>query len=581
MGKKRIYEAAKEMNISTQELIGALEEMGMENLTPLNTISEEDYQVVKELYAKKPPEKKEEEEKEAEEEKTEEKKEEKVGVPRPPVISILGHVDHGKTTLLDYLRKTRVAAKEAGGITQSIGAYQIEYEGEKLTFIDTPGHEAFTQMRARGARVMDIAILMVAADDGVMAQTKEAIQYIREANVPLVAAINKIDKRNADLEQVKRELASEELNPEEWGGDTVTIPISALTGENVDELLEMLVLLAEMEDFRADPSAKASGIVFENFLDTRMGPIASVVIKDGTLKTRESVVVGETYGRIKALIDENGNRVDQVGPGRAAQILGLSDVPPAGVPLEVKEDLNQAKEVAKKRKEKKRKERLEKSRVSRMEAFRRMTEEKKKLKLILKAGTRGGLEALEGELEKLDMDKVELEVLESDVGEISENDVLLASSGNEKDKVMILGFNTEAHKKARELSEQVGVSISTYDVIYELTEGVEEAMKSLIEPTYKRIKIGQAEVRNTFNIPGTGRIAGCYVKEGRITRDGRIRVVRNGSTVHDGEIASLKRFEEDVAEVGTEKECGLRIRDFEEVEIGDRLDIYQLREVKP
>jgi translation initiation factor IF-2 len=562
MAKKRIYEVAKEIGVSTHEMFKLLEEVGIKKSSPFHTIDEEEYEIIKELFADKVK-----KEKVAVEEKPR-------GVPRPPIVAVLGHVDHGKTTLLDTIRKTDVARHEAGGITQSIGAYQVEHNGKKITFIDTPGHEAFTTMRARGAQATDIAVLVVAADDGVMAQTKEAISHARAAKVPIIVAINKIDKTNADPNRVKEQLSKEGLVPDDWGGDTVTVQISALKGENIDDLLDMIILLAEMEGIRANPNDKAKGIIIESYLDLNKGPLASAVIKDGTLHEREIIVAGTAYGRIRALLDERGKRLKEATPGMPVQILGLSDVPPAGVPLEVFANLNEAKSITFKRKEE---ERLKSLRPRRTIAdlFAQL-EKKGELKLILKADTIGSLEALQGELFKLKerIEDVTLEILHAAIGNITESDVLLASSVEEG--AVIIGFRVDIDRKAEEIVKEKAAAVKIYDVIYKLTEDVESAMKGMVEPQYEEVVIGEAEIRAVFKT-SVGKVAGCYVREGVVTRDAKARVIREGEVIFEGSIRSLRRFERDVRQVEKQKECGIKIEGFEDVRAGDRLEFFVKR----
>ncbi len=612
MAKLRVYEAAKEMGISTQEMFAILKELGIEKNNPFHTIEEEEYQVIKELFAAQPqpklkPKPKAEAEAEAEAKvkeapepktkakveekpaeepkprpaKPEEREKPKAGVPRPPIVAVLGHVDHGKTTLLDYIRKTRVAQREVGGITQSIGAYQVEYDGKKITFIDTPGHRAFTQMRLRGAQATDIVILVVAADDGVMAQTKEAIAHARAANVPIIVAINKIDKREANPDRVKEQLAKEGLVPEEWGGETVMVPISALTGENVDDLLEMILLVAEMADLRADPAKKAEGIIIESYLDPAKGPVATVIIRDGTLRAQDIVVAGTAYGRIRSLLDEHGRPMKEAPPGSAAQILGLSEVPPAGVKLEVLKSLNEARELAERRKEEERQRRLERSRLSPMELFQQQLRKARTrtLKLILKAETVGALEALQAELRRIKVEGIEQEVIHAGVGNVSENDVLLASSA--EGSALIIAFGVEVDKKAAELAQAEGVAIKQSEIIYELTEAIERLLQSAVAPKFEEVRLGLAEVKQVFNIPRVGVVAGCYVREGVVSRKAHVRVLRNGTEVFRGPIRSLRRYDRDVEQVEQGRECGLRIENWSDVQVGDLLEVFILRKVEP
>jgi len=586
VAKKRLYEVAKEMGLPLKELFKLLSQLGIEKKSGFNTIEEGEYQALREIFSAERPAELEPEPAKAEAEveaevavkvEEEEEEEEPRLLPRPPVVTVLGHVDHGKTTLLDYIRKTRVAQKEVGGITQSIGAYQVEYNGKKITFIDTPGHRAFTQMRLRGAQVTDIAVLVVAADDGVMAQTKEAIAHARAADVPIIVAINKIDKAGINLDRVKEQLAKEGLTPEEWGGETVVVPISALTGQNVAELLEMILLLAEMEDLRADPSRPAEGYIIESYLDRTRGPVATAIIKDGTLREREVVLAGTAYGRIRTILDEHGRRMKEAPPGSAAQILGLSEVPPAGIKLEVIGDLERAKELASQRKEEERAAKLAKTQLTAMERFQQQLRraQAKELKLILKADTVGSLEALEGELRRLKVEGIDLVILHSGVGSINENDVLLASS--EEEKAVIIGFRVDMEKRIGEMAHHGGVVIKRSEIIYELTDWAEELLRSAVTPKFEEVKIGELEVREIFNIPKVGVVAGCYVRDGLVSREAYVRVLRDGAEVFQGSIRSLRRFDQDVKEVERGKECGLRIENFNDVRKGDLLEIFVRR----
>ena len=499
-------------------------------------------------------------------------------VPRPPVVTILGHVDHGKTTLLDYIRKTRVAASEAGGITQSIGAYQAEYKNKKITFIDTPGHRAFANMRARGAQVTDIVVLVVAADDGIMEQTREAISHARAAKVPIIVAINKIDKPTASVQRVKEQLAREGLTPEDWGGETITVPISAITGQGVDDLLEMILLVAELQELKADPHALPRGVVIESSLDATRGPLATVIVQDGTLRERDIVLCHTAYGRIRALLDDRGRRVSEAGPGSAVQILGLSDVPAAGERFEVLHDLMEAKRIAEARLEELRRKRLEKTRRSIQDILQQQAHAKQRvLQIILKADSAGCLEAVRNELKNIKVEQVQLEFLHDGIGNINESDVLLASTA--KDAV-IIGFRTSVDDKAAQMADQEGVPIRVYDVIYQLTDDVKRALQGLVAPQIRETKIGEAEVRHIFKIPTVGPVAGCYVRDGQVLREARVRVKRNDTVIFDGVLASLKHFTEDVKKVEKDKECGIRIAGFDKVQVGDILEFYT-REVVP
>ncbi|MBI3460230.1 translation initiation factor IF-2, partial [Candidatus Acetothermia bacterium] len=490
------------------------------------------------------------------------------------IVTVLGHVDHGKTTLLDYIRKTRVAAGEAGGITQSIGAYQAEYKGKKITFIDTPGHKAFANMRARGASVTDMVVLVVAADDGVMEQTREAISHARVAQVPTLVAINKIDKQTANVLRVKDQLSKEGLLAEDYGGDTIMVPLSAVTGQGVDDLLEMILLVAEVEELVADPDGEVRGVIIESSIDTSKGPMATVIVRNGTLRERDNVISGVAYGRIRALLDDRGKRVQEAPPGTTVQILGLSEAPSAGATLEVVRDIMQAKAIAEKRAEEIRQKKLERSRRSIEELFKQQLLKKGRLQIILKADSAGTLEALEGELKELKVEQATLEFLHTGIGSVSESDILLASSAED---AAIIGFRVGVDSKAAQIAEAEGITIRTYEIIYQVTEDVRKALASLVEPQFKDTKVGEAQVRNVFKIPNVGTIAGCYVRDGNILREARVRVVRQGAVVFDGALASLKRFTEDVRKVEKDKECGIKIAGFDKVSVGDSLEFY-LRE---
>lgn len=499
-------------------------------------------------------------------------------VPRPPVVTILGHVDHGKTTLLDYIRKTHVAASEAGGITQSIGAYQVEYKNKKITFIDTPGHKAFANMRARGAQVTDIAVLVVAADDGIMEQTREAISHARVAKVPIIVAINKIDKPTASVQRVKEQLAQEGLTPEDWGGETITVPISALTGQGVDELLEMILLVAELQELKADPQALPHGVVIESSLDATRGPIATVIVQDGTLRERDIIVCHTAYGRIRALLDDRGRRVSEAGPGSAVQVLGLSEVPGAGERFEVMTDLMEAKRIVEARLEELRRKRFEKTRRTIQDILQQQAHTKTRvLQIILKADSVGCLEAVRNELKNIKVESVQLEFLHEGVGNVNESDVLLASTA--KDAV-IIGFRAGIDDKAAKLADQEGVPIRLYDVIYQLTDDVKRALQGLVAPQIRETKIGEAEVRKIFKIPTVGVVAGCYVRDGYVLREARVRVKRNDTVIFDGALASLKRLDKDEKKIEKDKECGIKIAGFEKIEEGDILEFYTREVVK-
>jgi len=581
MGRKQIFRVAKELGVSSRELLQALREIGIEKRGNFSVLEEEEQRLLLEhLERRARPEAAAAPAAEAEAGKVEEEVAVAVkpkGEPRPAVVAVLGHVDHGKTTLLDHIRRSHVASEEAGGITQSIGAYQVEYQGQKITFIDTPGHRAFTGMRARGAQVTDIVILVVAADDGVMEQTREAISHARAAGVPIIVAINKIDKPGVDINRVKQQLSEEGLTPDDWGGETVTVPISALTGQGVSDLLDMILLVAELEELRADPKKLASGTVIESHLDPAKGPVATVIVHDGTLRERDVVVVGTAYGRIRALLDERGRRLKEAPPGSPVQILGLSEVPPVGVALEVMGSPAEARRLAQARKEEELKSRRVKARRT-WEDVLAQTARQGTFRLILKADSLGCLEAVMSELKRLETEELKLEFLHTGVGMIGESDVLLAASS--EDEVSVLGFRVGVDPKAKELADREGITIRTYDIIYQLADDVAKALKGLMEPRYEEISIGEAEVRNVFKIPKVGTVAGCYVREGQVQRGARVRVIRGEKTVFEGKIQSLKRFDQDVREVSKDKECGVKIEGFDDVAIGDVLKIFTLREVE-
>jgi translation initiation factor IF-2 len=574
--RKRIYEIAAELGVSSKDLITKLAEMGMPNLKAANSVDEEECTLIVNLYreqvkpteeAPSPP--------VAAPEARPAAKPAKKGNPRPPIVSVLGHIDHGKTTLLDAIRHSHLASKEAGGITQTIGAYQADLHGQKITFIDTPGHKAFTGMRARGAKATDIAVLVVAADDGVMAQTVEAIDHIRAAGIPIIVAINKIDKPNADINKVMTDLAKQGLTPEAWGGQTITVSISALNEEHIDELLEMILLVAEMENLRADPSGPLEAIVIESHLTSGRGPVTTAVIRDGTLHEKDCVVAGSTYGRVKALIDENGKRVPEAGPGKAVEILGLEEVAQVGTALEVKKDANEAKEVAAARRGAQAAPRRVRPELNVEDLFRVVAEEVK-LSVVLKAASTGALEAARREIDGIHVESVQLDVLHAGVGTISESDVLLASTIGGTS--LVVGFGVKVDPKASKLADAEGVIVLPYDIIYDLIDELGRALKRMVAPEYAEQKLGEAEVRQVFKIPH-GMVAGCYVTQGKITRSARLHVMRGDREVFTGEIASLRRFENDAREVQADRECGIRVKDFDQVEVGDRLVFFTMEEV--
>ncbi|WP_069649564.1 translation initiation factor IF-2 [Caloranaerobacter ferrireducens] len=498
--------------------------------------------------------------------------------PRPPIVTVMGHVDHGKTSLLDAIRKTNITAKEAGGITQHIGASTITINDKKIVFLDTPGHEAFTSMRARGAQVTDIAVLVVAADDGVMPQTVEAINHAKAANVPIIVAINKIDKYEANPERVKQELAEYGLLPEEWGGDTIFVPVSALKKQGIDELLEMILLVAEMQELKANPNRKAMGTIIEAKLDKGRGPVATVIVQKGTLNVGDAVVAGIAHGRIRAMIDDKGRRIKKASPSMPVEILGLSEVPDAGEHLYVVENDKKAREIAENRKEKLRTEQLKATQKISLDAlFEQIKKgEVKDLNIIIKADVKGSIEAVKQALEKLSTEEVKVKTIHSGVGAITESDIMLASASN----AIIVGFNVRPTTPAMDLAKREKVDVRTYRIIYNAIEDIEAAIKGMLEPEYKEVILGRAQVRATFKIPNVGVVAGIYVQQGKITRNSKIRLLRDNIVIHEGTISSLKRFKDDVREILTGYEGGLGIENYNDIKEGDVIEAYTLEEVK-
>lgn len=499
-------------------------------------------------------------------------------VPRPPVVTVMGHVDHGKTSLLDAIRNTNVTEQEAGGITQHIGAYTVEVDGKIITFLDTPGHEAFTTMRARGAQVTDIAILVVAANDGVMPQTIEAINHAKEADVPIIVAINKIDLPEANPERVKQELAEHGLIVEEWGGDTIAVEVSALKRQGIDNLLEMVLLVAEMQELKANPDRLAKGTIIEAELDKGRGPVATILVQKGTLQVGDSIVAGTTYGRVRAMMNYRGQRIKKAGPSIPVQVLGLNDVPEAGDIMYAVEDDKLARQVAEERKEKLKEQQIKaSSKVSLDELFNKIKEgEMKELNIIVKADVQGSVEAVKQSLEKLSNEEVRVRVIHGAVGAISESDIMLASASN----AIIVGFNVRPSAATSDLAKKEGVDVRLYRVIYSAIEDIEAAMKGMLEPEYKEVVTGHAEVRATFRVSGVGTVAGCYVTDGKITRNDSVRLIRDGIVVYEGNINSLKRFKDDVREVASGYECGIGLQNFNDIKEGDIIETYTLEEVE-
>lgn len=496
----------------------------------------------------------------------------------PPVVTIMGHVDHGKTTLLDTIRKTNVTDKEFGGITQHIGAYQVNVKGKKVTFLDTPGHEAFTAMRARGAQITDIVVLIVAADDGVMPQTKESIDHARAAGVPIVVAVNKIDKPGANPERVMSELANEGVMPEEWGGDTVFTEISARSGQGVGDLLDAILLVAEMQELKANPNTLASGTVVEAKLDKGRGPVATLLVQQGTLKSGDSVVVGTSFGRIRKMTNDRGMELKKAEPSMPVEIIGLNEVPRAGDVFMVYDSYKKAAEIAGHRQEKQIEKERNATSARSLEDMAKMISEGdvKEINVLIKADVQGSAEALKASMEKLDVDTVKVNVIRSTVGTITESDIMLASASN----AIIYGFNIRPTAAIRKKAEEEGVEIRLHNIIYKALEELESAMKGMLAPVYEEVVTGQAEVRQTFKVSRIGTIAGSYVTDGVIHRESSVRLIRDGIVIYTGKLGSLRRFDNDVKEVTQGFECGLTIENFNDIKVGDVIEAFEDQEVK-
>ncbi|MBO1198982.1 translation initiation factor IF-2 [Staphylococcus simiae] len=499
-------------------------------------------------------------------------------IERPAVVTIMGHVDHGKTTLLDSIRHTKVTAGEAGGITQHIGAYQIDNDGKKITFLDTPGHAAFTTMRARGAQVTDITILVVAADDGVMPQTIEAINHAKEAEVPIIVAVNKIDKPTSNPDRVMQELTEYNLVPEDWGGDTIFVPLSALSGDGIEELLEMIGLVAEVQELKANPKKRAVGTVIEAELDKSRGPSASLLVQNGTLNVGDSIVVGNTYGRIRAMVNDLGQRIKTAGPSTPVEITGINDVPQAGDRFVVFSDEKQARKIGESRHEANvMQQRQESKNVTLDNLFEQMKQgEMKDLNIIIKGDVQGSVEALAASLMKIDVEGVNVRIIHTAVGAINESDVTLANASNG----IIIGFNVRPDAGAKRAAEAENVDMRLHRVIYNVIEEIESAMKGLLDPEFEEQVIGQAEVRQTFKVSKVGTIAGCYVTEGKITRNAGVRIIRDGIVQFEGELDTLKRFKDDAKEVAKGYECGITVQNYNDLKEGDIIEAFEMVEIK-
>ena len=497
-------------------------------------------------------------------------------VERPPVVTIMGHVDHGKTTLLDYIRKSNVASGEAGGITQEIGAYQVECNGKKITFIDTPGHAAFTEMRARGASVTDIVIIIVAADDGIMPQTKEAIDHAKAAGVPIIVCINKIDKPEANIDKVMTGLVEAGLTPEEWGGDTIVTKISAKTGEGVDELLENILLIAEMQELKANPNRYATGAVLESKMDKHVGAVATLLISNGTLRLGDPIVVGTAFGKVRTLKDDLGRNIVEAPPAMPVEITGLSSVPSAGDKFMAFETEKQAKQIASDRALREKDADTNRTGMSLEELFGKINEGLKEINVVLKTDTNGSLEAVKSSLEKIDVEGVKINVIRGAVGGITESDIVLASASN----ALIIGFNVRGNNKVLDMAKQYSIEIRLYDIIYKLVEDMEKAMKGMLEPIYEEKVTGTAEIRQLFKFSKVGMIAGCHVTSGTIKNNDKARVVRDSIVIYNGSIKSLQHEKDQVKEMSKDHDCGLTLDNFQDYKEGDIIEVYELVEVE-
>ncbi|WP_294754107.1 translation initiation factor IF-2, partial [uncultured Flavonifractor sp.] len=499
-------------------------------------------------------------------------------LPRAPVVVVMGHVDHGKTSLLDYIRNAHVAAGEAGGITQHIGAYQVEVQGKPITFLDTPGHEAFTAMRARGAMITDVAILVVAADDGIMPQTVESINHAKAANIPVIVAINKMDKPEANPERIKEQLTKYELVPEEWGGETIICPISAKTGEGIDNLLEMVNLTAEMQELKANPNRSAHGAVIEARLDKGRGPVATLLVQNGTLHQGDVIIAGTAVGRVRAMTNARGEKLTEAGPSVPVEIIGMSEVPGAGDDFHAVADERMARELVEQRKhEQKMAASGPVGKVSLEDLFSQIKQgEMKDLNIIVKADVQGSAEAVKASLEKISNDEVRVRVIHCAVGAINESDVMLATTSN----AIIVGFNVRPDSNAKETAARNKVDMRMYRVIYDCINEIETAMKGMLAPKFKEVELGQAEVRNVFRITGVGMVAGCYVTNGKMQRGAQMRLLRDNVVIYDGSIASLQRFKDSVKEVAAGYECGITFEKFQDIKEGDVIEAFLMEQIE-
>ncbi|MCD6223705.1 MAG: translation initiation factor IF-2 [Deltaproteobacteria bacterium] len=571
-GNITVYEFAEKIGVDASEILSKLFQLGV-MLRKNDFIDESAANIIAEEYGWK-----------LEKEKKEELFQELVSKPDKerdlkacsPIVTVMGHVDHGKTTLLDTIRKTRIAQNEAGSITQHIGAYMVTVDKHKITFLDTPGHEAFAEMRAHGAKITDIVILVVAADDGVMPQTKEAIDHAKAAGVPIVVAINKIDKPNANPDKVKKELADYGVVPEEWGGDNLFTNISAKKNIGIEKLLENVLLQADILELKTNPNKEAKGVVIEALLDPAQGPVATVLVREGTLRRGDVFVVGSTYGKTRALINDVGKRIKEAGPSVPVRVLGIHDMPSAGDTFIVVKNEKLARQIAQERALRKKELKLP-PKVSLERLLTQPQEEIKELAIIIKTDVFGSIEALKNAISHLSIDKVTINIIHTGTGAINKTDVNLASASN----AIIVGFNTRPTMEAAKLAQDLKVDIRTYKVIYDVIDDIKKAQIGMLAPKLEEEMIGQAEVREVFSAPRIGTIAGCYVQDGHVMRNTRVRVIRNDVVVYEGEIASLRRFKEDVSDVAAGYECGIKIKNFNDVKIRDIIEIYRIKEVKP
>jgi len=567
-GDETVGELAKKLNVSSAELIKDL--MGMKILVNIN--QKLDTATIKKICEKKgfswSIEKKKDEKKEKQEPRSEVKVENLV--PKAPVVTVMGHVDHGKTTILDAIRKTKVVEQEPGKITQKIGAYKITINEHPIVFIDTPGHEAFTAMRAMGAKVTDIVVLVVAADEGVKPQTIEAIDHARSANVPIIVAINKIDKVNANVDRVKQQLSEIGLVPDDWGGNTVYVPVSGVTGEGIDDLLEMIILVGEMQELKADPTGPAEGVVIESKLDQKKGPLISVIIQKGILKISDSFIAGDTWGKVRAMFDDKENKLIEVCPSTPVEILGSHDIVTPGEKFQVVKSEKEAKKIAEQRKKEKTSY-VPVKKITLEDLYKEIEKgTTKELKIVLKCDTSGSIDAIKKSIEKIPQGEVEITIIHSGTGAISESDVLLASASNG----VVIGFNVSVESKAKELAKKEGIEIKTYDIIYDLVDELIRAIEGMLTPEIKESLIGQAVVKKVFKIEKNQQVAGCLVVDGKVAINSKVKIIRNGEVIYEGILSSLKRFKENVSEVAKNTECGIMVSDFSDFQEGDIIQSY-------